>query len=225
MGGAINFATKKYSERMMLSLTMTGQKEAENWQNHTNLPQTYYTLKAQVENLLQRLGILIGNQYTPIHGDTRFAYGMKIHKGQQIIAQFGLLQPKIAKKMELKQAVFYAEFEWENIVKAVKKTKTTFTELPKFPSVRRDLALIIDKGISYQLIEQTIQKEAKKFLKSVNLFDVYENETQVGIDKKSYSVSMIFQDTEKTLVDKDIETLLERITANLEKVGATIKTK
>jgi phenylalanyl-tRNA synthetase beta chain len=220
---SINFTKKKYTERMMLSLTMTGQQTTENWHNTQKTPVNYYTMKASVEAILHRLGIDGNNQFTAINGDARFAYGMKIHKGQQNIVQFGLLQAKICKKMDIKQAVFYAEFDWETVVKLTKKAKTTFAELPKFPSVRRDLALIIDKAVSYQSIELTVRKEAKKLLQSLNLFDVYEQETQVGAGKKSYSISMVFQDTEKTLIDKDIDATMQKVIGALEKNGAMIK--
>ncbi len=225
MGASINFATKKYSERMMLSLVMTGQKDAENWHNTTKAATTFYGMKAQVEGVLHRLGIDAGNQYTAIEDNARFAYGIKIHKGQQVLAQFGLLQPRICKKMDIKQAVFYAEFEWEAILKNTKKAKTVFAPLSKFPFVRRDLTLIIDKNASYQNIEMAVKKETKKLLQTLNLFDVYENETHVGEGKKSYSISMTFQDTEKTLVDKDIDATMQRVIASLEKMGATIKGK
>ena len=96
--------------------------------------------------------------------------------------------------MEIKQAVFYAEINWEAVLKATRKHKTVFAELPKYPAVRRDLTLRLDSNVSYEKIAAIAHKEAKKLLQTVNLFDVYENEAQLGANKKSYSISFVFQD-------------------------------
>jgi phenylalanyl-tRNA synthetase beta chain len=126
--------------------------------------------------------------------------------------------------MEVKQAVFYAEIAWDNLLKMAAKAKVNFEELAKFPSVRRDLALVLDKQTNYQQIEQLANKELKAKLKEVNLFDVYENTENLGENKKSYSISFILQDTTKTLTDSEIDTAMQRLVAIFEKeLGAIIR--
>jgi phenylalanyl-tRNA synthetase beta chain len=211
-------------ETNKLSLTVTGQRTAESWLNKEKSAASYYTIKAQVEGVLQRVGALEGLQMTALADDNRFVYGLKLHRGEQIVAEFGRLHTALCKKMEIKNEVFYAEINWESVLKITKKHKVKFTELSKFPTVRRDLALVLDKNVNYQNIELIAKKEAKKLLQAVNLFDIYENEQHVGAGKKSCSVSFLFLDTEKTLNEKDIEGTMQRLIAAYEKqLGAVIR--
>jgi phenylalanyl-tRNA synthetase beta chain len=217
-------AENTYAENQVLSLAITGQKAAENWQNTQKTAVSYFTLKAHIEHCLQRVGAFANTQQTVLTDDARFVYGLRLHKGAQIIAEFGCLHPKLTKKMDIKQPVFYGEINWDAVLKAVRKHKTVFAELPKYPSVRRDLALILDAQIGYDKIELTAKKEAKKLLQSVNLFDVYENEQHIGAGKKSYSVSFVFQDPAATLKDGEIDATMQRLTAAFEKhLGAIIR--
>jgi phenylalanyl-tRNA synthetase beta chain len=212
------------TETSKLSITLTGQAAAESWLNKEKAAVSYYTLKARVEGVLQRVGALEGLQMTALADDNRFVYGLKLHRGEQIVAEFGRLHTALCKKMEIKNEVFYAEINWDSVLKITKKHKVKFTELSKFPTVRRDLALVLDKNVNYQNIELIAKKEAKKLLQAVNLFDVYENEQHVGAGKKSCSVSFLFLDTEKTLNEKDIESTMQRLIAAYEKqLGAIIR--
>jgi phenylalanyl-tRNA synthetase beta chain len=220
----VNNASNPVTETSKLSITITGQLQTESWHNKAKAAVSYYTLKAKVEGVLQRVGALDGLQMTALADDNRFVYGLKLHRGEQVVAEFGRLHTALCKKMEIKQEVFYAEINWDAVLKITKKHKVKFTELSKFPTVRRDLALVLDQSVNYQSIELIAKKEAKKLLQAVNLFDVYENEQHVGAGKKSCSVSFMFLDTEKTLNEKDIEGTMQRLIAAYEKqLGAVIR--
>ncbi len=125
--------------------------------------------------------------------------------------------------MDIKQEVFYADFNWDLIVEAVKKTNVIYTETPKFPEVRRDLALLIDKNSRFEQLEQLAYQSEKSLLKSVNLFDVYEGD-KLPQGKKSYALSFILQDTTATLTDKQIDKIMEKLMKTYqEKAGAEIR--
>ena len=138
---------------------------------------------------------------------------------------FGKTTNGLAKQFSLKQEVFYADFKWKNVFNALKKSKIVFQEIPKYPSVRRDLALVIDKNINFENIVAIAHKNAKKILQDVNLFNVYESEEKLGAGKKSYAVSFVFQDASKTLKDKDIEKVMKKLISTYEQqLNATIRT-
>jgi phenylalanyl-tRNA synthetase beta chain len=126
--------------------------------------------------------------------------------------------------MDIKNTVFYAEFNWDTILKALKKHKTDFEALNKFPTVRRDLALVIDNSVKFADIVAIARKAGKKLLRDINLFDVYDDENKLGKGKKSYAVSYIFEDTTKTLKDKDVEKIMNNLIREYEgKLGAIIR--
>lgn len=112
--------------------------------------------------------------------------------------------------MDIGQEVYYAEFAWENIVKALKNHTIHFTPMPKFPSVKRDLALLLDKKVTFKEVKEIAWRTEKSLLKNVNLFDVYEGE-KLGKDKKSYAISFTLQDEEKTLTDKQIDKIMNKL--------------
>ena len=209
-------------ERWHLSLFMTGQRMAESWLNPNKNKVSYFTLKSFVTNILTRLGFA-GYQETAISSDT-MTYGLRLHRGPQVLVEFGKVQTKLLKKMDIKQEVFYADFQWENILKALRKHRIQFQEINKYPSVRRDLALVIEKSVKFSDIVGIAKKTGKKLLQDISLFDVYENEKQLGANKKSYAVSFIFEDATKTLKDKDIEKVMNKLITTYEnKLGATIR--
>jgi len=136
----------------------------------------------------------------------------------------GAVQPAVLKKMDIKNPVFFAEINVENVLKALAGNKIQFQELSKYPTVRRDLALVIDQGVTFAEIRQLATKTAKKLLKEVNLFDVFEDEQKLGAGKKSYAVSFVFEDPEKTLQDKEIDALMGQLTSVFEtKISAQIR--
>jgi len=171
---------------------------------------------------LEKLGIK-KFQTTAIKDDV-FAFGLKYHRGASDLVTFGKIQSKILKKMDIKQEVFYADFNWNAIIKALRKHKVSFEEITKFPSIRRDLALVLEKSINFDQISNIAQKAGKKILKDINLFDVYENAEQLGENKKSYAVSFVFEDPTKTLKDKEVEKVMNQLIQSFEnQLGAFIR--
>ncbi|MFK7950410.1 MAG: phenylalanine--tRNA ligase subunit beta [Saprospiraceae bacterium] len=198
-----------FKETEHLTIFLTGQKHEENWLQKGDNKANYYTLKALVNNVLGRLG-LNGYQTSVVQDDV-FSFGLKYHRGPQTLVTFGRVSSGLTKKFSLKQEVFFADFNWKAIFKSLKKSKVVFQEIGKYPSVRRDLALVIDKSINFEDIAAVAYKNAKKILQDVNLFDVYENEERLGKGKKSYAVSFVFKDTSKTLKDKEVEKVMNKL--------------
>ena len=210
------------AEVARLSLTMTGAHAPESWQPSVKKSVDFFTLKSFVTNLLKRFGIS-GYQETVLQ-EAPFLYSVKYHRGAQELVTLGAVLPAILKKMDIKNPVFFADFNVENVLKALGSNKIQFEELNKFPIVRRDLALVIEKGVTFAEIRQLATKTAKKMLKEVNLFDVFEDENKLGAGKKSYAVSFTFEDPEKTLQDKEIDAVMGQLTSVFEgKLGALIR--
>jgi phenylalanyl-tRNA synthetase beta chain len=171
---------------------------------------------------LKRLGV-DGYQMTVVQNDI-FAYALRFHRGPQTIVEFGKIKGSLLKKMDIKQAVFYADFNWDTVFAAAKKHKVEFVNLSKFQRVRRDLALVINQEITFNDIQAVANKTAKGLLKEINLFDVFADEQKLGEGKKSYAVSFIFEDAENGLEEKTIESTMQNLTTQYEqKLGALIR--
>lgn len=211
-----------FKESDHLTLVLTGNKHDESWLNTDQSKVSYYSLKAQVQNVLDRLGMK-KYQVSALHDDT-YLYGMKYHRGEQVLVQFGKVQTGILKKMDVKNEVFYADFNWNAILKSLKKHKIDFVELNKYPTSRRDLALVIDNAVKFEEIATIANKTGKKLIKEINLFDVYINEQQLGKGKKSYAVSFLFEDSTRTLKDKEVDKVMNQLIQNYEQqLGAVIR--
>ena len=211
-----------FEETSHMAVVVTGSKMGESWRVKNGGSADYFTLKTYVQGILTRLGIG-GLQETAIT-NAQFAFGLKYHRGAQVLVEFGKVQPKLRKAFDVKQDVYFADFQWDNIIKALKNAKVGYTDISKYPSVRRDLALVLDASQTFGEITQIAQKSAKKLLKDVNLFDVFEDETKLGAGKKSYAVSFIFEDKDKTLGEKDIEKVMSDLIGKFEKdLGALIR--
>jgi phenylalanyl-tRNA synthetase beta chain len=209
----------KYAETKHLTLFVTGRKYNENPYGENNKVDFSY-LKASIEAVLHKLAITF--KITEL-ADANFAYGLSFaHKNKQLVS-FGLVDKAICKKMDINADVYYADFNWDNVLALVGKTKLEFTEIPKFPSVRRDLALLLDKKIMYKELEELAFNAERKLLKTVNLFDIYEGD-KLEAGKKSYAISFMLQDDEATLNDKQIDNVMQKlIKTYTEKVGATLR--
>ncbi|MBL7814862.1 MAG: phenylalanine--tRNA ligase subunit beta [Saprospiraceae bacterium] len=211
-----------FEETAHLAIVVTGSQTGESWRAKNGGAADFYTLKTYVTGILGRLGIG-GLQETSI-SNAQFAFGLKYHRGAQTLVEFGKVQPKLRKAFDVKQDVYFADFQWDNIIKALKNAKVGYSEISKYPSVRRDLALVLDTSRTFGEIAQIAQKTAKKLLKDVNLFDVFEDETKLGAGKKSYAVSFVFEDKDKTLGEKDIEKVMSDLIGKFEKdLGALIR--
>lgn len=212
----------KIEEQQHLSLFLAGQRHAESWLDMRAGEFDYYSLKAQVEQVLGRMG-LQGYQETELQEET-FIYGMQYHRGPQVLARFGKVNPKLTKAMDIRGSVFYADLRWDALLKSRRKHRVSFEELNKYPSVRRDLALVIDNSVKFNDIVAIARKAGKKLIKDINLFDVYENEAQLGSGKKSYALSFTFENPEKTLKDKEVDKVVKKLIAEYEsKLGASIR--
>jgi len=215
-----------YTEKQHLSLFVTGKRQPENWHSDEQEDVSFYTLKAYVEHILNRIGIAPQNmQNTPIsEEDEIFLYGMRYHRGKQNVVSFGRLDGNIALGMGINQEVFYADFDFDTILQVLKKHKMKYQPISKYPAVRRDLALVVDKDVAFKDILAVAKKTDKKLLQSANLFDVYDNEEHVGEGKKSCAVSFIFQDHNKTLKDKQVDKVMNKLMKAYEnKLGALIR--
>ncbi|MCB0527755.1 MAG: phenylalanine--tRNA ligase subunit beta [Saprospiraceae bacterium] len=217
-------AVESFSETARLSIFVTGALTGESWQPTGKAQADFYTIKAYVNTLFARLG-LRGYQETVISApEAPFQYALRYHRGPQELATFGAVLPAILKKMDIRNAVFYADIHFDNVIKAQGVNNIRFAELNKYPSVRRDLALVLDQTVSFGDIRQLASKTAKKMLKDINLFDVFEDEQKLGAGKKSYAVSFTFEDPEKTLQDKEIDHLMQQLQQAFEtRLKATIR--
>ena len=216
-------STAGFTEVMRLVLCLTGAHASESWHTSAKKAVDFYTLKTYVNQLLLRLGIS-GYQETALENDGPFKYALRYHRGPQELVTFGAVQTGLSKKFDVKNTVYFADFHFENMVKALSNIKIQYSELSRYPTVRRDLALVLNQSVGFGEIRQLANKTVKKSLKDVNLFDVFEDETKLGQGKKSYAVSFVFEDFEKTLQDKEIDQFMQQLRTAFEgKLGAQIR--
>lgn len=209
----------KYSETKHLTLYATGRKYAENPYSENNKVDFAF-IKSCIESILNKLSVAY--KISDLSNE-QFGYGLSYSHKKNLLVSFGLVDKDICKKMDVNGEVFYADFNWDNILALVGKTKLEFTEIPKFPSVRRDLALLLDKKITYKELEELAFNSERKLLKAVNLFDIYEGD-KLEAGKKSYAVSFMLQDEEATLNDKQIDNVMQKlIKTYTEKLGAVLR--
>jgi phenylalanyl-tRNA synthetase beta chain len=210
-------------EEFRLALWLTGNSVSNSW-IHPAEKSSVYELKSYIENILLRLGIASKKPVYKSFTDDIFSAGLKIEtlSGKQL-GVLGILQKNICKKFDIQTEVYFAELNWTALMKENKDVRIKYSEISKFHPVKRDLALLLDKNISFAEIEKTAYQADKKLLKEVSLFDVYEG-NNLPEGKKSYAVSFILQDEEKTLNDKQIESIMLRIQKSLEeKLGAKLR--
>jgi len=213
----------KYKENEHLSMVLFGNKNEQTW-NQPEEPATFYQLKAYVENILTRLGMSPDLLTTNEIDHPVYAKGISWSKKKDVYAEMGIVDHEMLSHFNIEGEVFYANINWAVLLQAVSPGKAKYTELPKFPEVRRDLALLIDKQVQFHDIKDIAEKKENKLLKDVALFDVYESDEKLGKDKKSYAVKFIFQDPTKTLTDKQVDKIMNQlIKAYQEKLSAQIR--
>ena len=213
---------KKYNEEQHLAIFLTGNKTEENWIIKEE-PTSFFVLKTQVENLLERLGFDLNQIVTEDISSDIFTEGLTYKYNKNQIVNFGIVQKKILKAFDIDAPVYYAEFSWNAVLKLTAKNSIRYTEISKYPEVRRDLALLVDKDVRFASIKELARKSERKLLKKVSLFDVFEGE-KLGANKKSYAVSFILQDEHKTLTDKQIDKIVNNFIRVFEKeLGAQIR--
>ena len=207
---------RAYSEEMHLALWVTGKRVQGSWA-HADEPSSFYELRAYVQNVFSRAGLTESMTVVEPSEADIFSKGLAVkNRGGKVIALMGIVSHKIQKAFDIASEVYYADINWNALMKAVRKQKVEFTEVPKFPSVSRDLALLVDKNIAFSQIEQVARQTERKFLKRVELFDVYEGKN-LPEGKKSYAVNFILLDEEKTMGDKQIDAIMQKLIANLTK--------
>lgn len=214
---------KNYKEEEHLALFVSGQKEKESW-TVGQTPSSFFQLKAYVENLLLKLGFKAGNLKQEEVASAWFSEGLvySTYSGKKLV-EFGVVDFKLQKEFDIENTVYFADILMDNILLEQKNNKTSFGELPKYPEVRRDLALLVDQPVRFKQISDIAFKQEKKLLRSVDLFDVYDGKG-IPTGKKSYAVSFILRDDEKTLKEKQIEKIMARLIASFEKeLGAQLR--
>ena len=205
-----------YLEQNHLALWVTGKRVEGSWA-HQNEDSTFYELSAHVENILRRIGVEQGMTVRKKSENPIFSSAIAIeNRGGKLMGEMGILSKKTLKALGVDQPVYYAELNWTALMKLVRNKKVLFTEISKYPAVSRDLALLVDKGVEFAEIEQIARQTERKLLKQVELFDVYEGKN-LPEGKKSYAVNFILQDEQKTMGDKQIDAIMQKLIANLKK--------
>lgn len=208
-----------FEEHKHLTVFLTGNRNQESWTNPLK-QSDFFMFKGYVEAILSRFGIQ-KTQNTPATSDV-FSEGIAIVNGHNTLVEFGVVKKSILKHFGIKQEVFYADFNWDTILKSI-SSKIKFTEIPKYPEVRRDLALLIDQNVTYDNIYAIARQTEKSLLKDINLFDVYEGEN-LPEGKKSYALSFTIQDSSKTLTDAQIDKIMSKLQKNFEtELGASLR--
>ena len=216
-------ALAPYTEDYHLSLWVTGNRVSNSWA-HADEQSSVYELKAYVENILIRLGLDLHKLVIGNYTDDLFATALSINtQGGKRLGVFGVVTRKQLKTFDIDNEVYYADLNWKELMKAIRSVKVSFKELSKFPAVKRDLALLLDKDVQFAEIEKIAYETEKKLLREVTLFDVYEGKN-LEAGKKSYAVSFLLLDETQTLNDKQIDKIMSKLIANLEnKLGAKLR--
>lgn len=219
-GKVYSIGEEKYNEVQRFSVFISGAMQGEEW-NAKPKPASFYNIKAIVDGLLQKLNV---KDFTVADAEgTELAYGLQYNRGNKTLVKFGAVATPALKKADVDKEVFYADFNFDVLLNIARKNKIVYKEVSKFPSVRRDLSMLIDKSVTFEQIKQVAQKTERKLLQDVNVFDVYEGD-KLPAGKKSYAVSFVLQDAEKTLTDKAIDAIMQKLIFNLGKeAGAEIR--
>jgi phenylalanyl-tRNA synthetase beta chain len=213
---------EKYRQSRQLVIFATGSVNRESWY-HQNREADFYYIKSIVLNILQRLNLDEQLFKTEPASNHVFETGLKMNIGNDHVLGFGVMNKKLLQHFEIKQPVFMACIQWDLILKAMKQHAIFYAPVPKYPEARRDLALVVDKGIQFETLKKLAFETEKNLLKDVNLFDVYEGE-KIGRGKKSYALSFIIRDDRKTLTDKVIDKIMNKIQKTFEeKANAVLR--
>ena len=212
-----------YKEQYHCGLWVTGKRVEGSWA-HVDEDSSFYELRSCVINILRRIGVKRGMIVLKKSENDIFSSGMTVeNRGGKKLYEMGIISKKLLKQFGLDNPVFYAELNWTALMKMVKKNEVVYTEVPKFPAVSRDLALLVDNSVEFAQIEQIALQTEKKLLKKVELFDVYEGD-KLPVGKKSYAVNFILQDEEKTMGDKQIDAIMQKLIVNIKKqLGAELR--
>jgi phenylalanyl-tRNA synthetase beta chain len=210
----------KRVEYKHLSVLVTGSRSTERW-NTQSQPSDFFFLKGTITTILERLGIS-RFKAEPVQNDV-FSEGLSLGMGKIKLVEFGLVNKKLLKYFGISQEVLFADFNWDNVLTMAKNNNIKFNEIPKYPEVRRDFALLLDDNITFEQIDTIATKTEKQLLVNVDLFDVYQGKN-LPEGKKSYAVSFILQDKNSTLTDKQIDKIMGKLQSNFEReLGAELR--
>ena len=214
---------KAYSEEYHLALWLTGNKEAQSWVHPTEQA-SFYQLRAFVNNVLERVGINLDTCTMEDYESPLFSEAVCLRtQDKHVLGCIGIVNKQVAKQLDINQTVFYADLLWAELLRQNSRYKMNFRELPKYPEVRRDLALLVDKDVHFDDLRSAAMQTERKLLKQVSLFDVYEGKALLP-GKKSYALSFILQDENKTLEDRQIDNVMQRLQRMFEeKFGAMLR--
>ena len=219
-GKVYEYKEGKYNEYQRFSLFLSGASDAEQW-NNKQQDISFYNLKALVDGLVEKLNFK--DLAVSDSESAELAYGLQYARGNKVLVKFGQVAAAALKNADVDKAVFFADFNFDLILSAVRKNKIIYQEVSKFPSVRRDLSMLVDQAITFGQLKQIAQKTERKLLKAVNVFDVYQGD-KLPAGKKSYALSFTLQDEEKTLTDKAIESIMQKLIYNFGKeAGAEVR--
>jgi phenylalanyl-tRNA synthetase beta chain len=207
-----------FEETELLSIFITGKWTEESWLSDSGRDAGFFDLKEILSTIMTRSGFS-DCELSELKEDPRVSYGLKYHQGPSMVAMMGEVHPGVLKEFGIKQKVWYGELAVQKLYKKRLKVKKYVEEPSRFPAIRRDLALLLDTHISFDQVKKIVEKTLSRNLVELNLFDVYENSEQLGKDKKSYAISMIFEDKEKTFNDKQIDSMLNKL---IEKLGSEL---
>lgn len=225
IGNCYHFAQEKYEEEhpakgyveeLHLALWLTGKRVEGSW-IHPNEDMSFFELNAYVQNILLRAGVSSNMLVTETSDNNIFSKGqvVKTRAGKTIV-ELGIVSRHIQKQSDIANEVYFADINWTVLMRTIRKNKVEFTEISKFPAVSRDLALLLDNSVEFAQIEQIARQTEKKYLKRVELFDVYQGKNLPN-GKKSYAVNFILQDEQKTMGDKQIDAIMQKLIINLKK--------
>ena len=211
-----------YSEKLNLSIFITGQTSKQTWNNKA-APTDFFYLKSYMEMVFSRLGISPENLILSESPMKYFAESITYQYNKEFLGEMGRISAKYLKQFDIDQDVYFGNIDWNNLMKVVKSHSISFKELPKYPTVKRDLALLLDRNIKFAQIKEIARKTERKLLQDIMLFDVYEHDS-LGANKKSYAVSFTLRDDSKTLTDKSIDKTMQNLISAFEReLNATIR--
>lgn len=210
-GKTYHLINEKYIERPRLLVLITGANQSEQW-NHSTNSASFYNLKAVVDGIIGRLGL--ANFQSEELNDENFSYGLRYFRGDKVLVSFGAATTADRKQTGVDKDVFYADFDWALLLDAIRKNRIVNKEVSKYPSVRRDLSMLVDLQVTFEELKSIAFKTEKKLLKQVQVFDVYQGD-KLPEGKKSYALNFTLQDEEQTLTDKQIDAIMQKIMTNL----------
>lgn len=217
-----NYSGSGYTENKHLTVFTSGNRTTDSWKN-THQPSDFFYFKGIIEAILERLGLNKTKlKTTPVSSDV-FSEGLTLSLGKATLVSFGIVKKAILKSFGIGQEILYADFNWDNVIEVAKFNKIKFQAIPKYPAVKRDFALLLDNKVNFESIYTLARKSERNLLKEINLFDVYEGKN-LPAGKKSYAVSFTLQDEHKTLTDKQIDKIMNKLQQTFEKeLGAELR--